>query len=91
MGDIVLRDRVMDSFHTVLPRVLADDAGDMAAISESTRLVEDLGMSSVSTMELVLVLEDVLEIQIDVEEITPADVASLGALADFVAGHALEE
>lgn len=91
MGDVALRDRVMDSFRTVLPRVLARDAKDTAGISESTRLTEDLSMTSVSIMELVLVLEDVLEIQIDVEEITPADVTSLGALADFVAGHALEE
>jgi acyl carrier protein len=41
----------------------------------------------VSTLELMLELEDTLEIQIDVEEIEPADLASLGALADFIAGH----
>jgi len=71
--------------------VLARDNADTLGISESTRLMEDLSMTSVSTMELVLMLEDTLEIQIDVEEITPADVASLGALADFVAGHVTEE
>jgi hypothetical protein len=43
-------------------------------------------MTSTVTMELMLELEDVLETQIDVEEIEPADLASLGALADFGRG-----
>jgi acyl carrier protein len=55
------------------------------------RLMEDLGLTSVSTLELMLELEDALEIQIDVEEIEPADLTSLGALADFVAGHVLAD
>jgi acyl carrier protein len=44
-------------------------------------------MTSVNTLELMLSLEDVLEIQIDVEEIQPNDVACLGALADFIAAQ----
>jgi acyl carrier protein len=71
-----------------LPKVLARDPGDAALeFSDSMRLMEDLGLTSVSTLELMLELEDTLEIQIDVEEIEPADLASLGALADFIAGH----
>jgi acyl carrier protein len=89
MSDGALRDRVMESIHAILPRVLARDAGEETVeISDGLRLMEDLGLTSVSTLELMLELEEDLEIQIDVEEIQPADLSSLGALADFIAGHA---
>jgi acyl carrier protein len=88
MSDAALRERVMESMHVILPRLLARDGEDAAVeFSDSMRLMEDLGLTSAATLELMLELEDTLEIQIDVEEIGPADVASLGALADFVAGH----
>ena len=87
MSDSTVRERVMESIHVVLPKVLSLDTGAGAGLSESTRLKEDLGMTSTVTMEMMLELEDALEIQIDVEEIEPADLACIGALADFVAGH----
>lgn len=87
MSDIAVRERIMESIHVVLPKVLSLDTDAAAGLSASTRLMEDLGMTSTVTMELMLELEDALEIQIDVEEIEPADLASVGALADFVAGH----
>ena len=88
MSDSALRERVMESMHVILPRLLARDGEDAAVeFSDSMRLMEDLGLTSAATLELMLELEDTLEIQIDVEEIGPADVASLGALADFIAGH----
>lgn len=87
MSDSTVRERVMESIHVVLPKVLSLDTGAAAGLSESTRLKEDLGMTSTVTMEMMLELEDALEIQIDVEEIEPADLACIGALADFVAGH----
>jgi len=92
MSDSALRGRVMESMQVILPNLLARDAEDAALeLSESMRLMEDLGLTSVSTLELMLELEDALEIQIDVEEIEPADLTSLGALADFVAGHVLAD
>jgi acyl carrier protein len=92
MTDSALRERVMESIHTALPRVLArDPAGPGLELTDGMRLMEDLGLTSVSTLELMLELEDDLEIQIDVEEIEPADLASLGALADFIAGHVAED
>jgi acyl carrier protein len=75
-----------------LPKVLARDAEDAALeISENMRLMEDLGLISAATLELMLELEEALDIQIDVEEIEPTDLASLGALADFIAGHVAED
>jgi acyl carrier protein len=92
MSDSALRGRVMESIHVALPRVLARDPGGPGLeLSDSMRLMEDLGLTSVSTLELMLELEEDLEIQIDVEEIEPADLASLGALADFIAGHVAED
>jgi acyl carrier protein len=87
MSDSAARERVMDSIYTVLPEVLAAGQADRPELSEKTRLMEDLGMTSVATLELMLGLEDVLDIQIDVEEIQPDDVACLGGLADFIAGQ----
>lgn len=82
----------MDSIHVILPKVLARDAEDAALeISENMRLIEDLGLILVATLELMLELEEALDIQIDVEEIEPTDLASLGALADFIAGHVAED
>jgi acyl carrier protein len=82
----------MENIHVILPKVLARDPGDAALeISEGMRLMEDLGLTSVATLELMLELEEALEIQIDVEEIEPTDLASLGALADFIAGHVAQD
>ena len=87
MEDATLRERVVHSIRTVLPRVLRQD--EVGALSEGTRLMEDLRLSSASTMELLLELEGDLDIQIDVEDVDRSDFASVGTLADFVAGHAL--
>lgn len=79
----------MESIHVILARVLARDTEDAAfEFLDSMRLMEDLGLTSVATLELLLELEDTLEIQIDVEEIQPTDLACIGALADFIASHA---
>ena len=87
MSDGAARERVMESIYVVLPEVLAAGPAGRPELSEKTRLMEDLGMTSVATLELMLGLEDVLDIQIDVEEIQPDDVACLGGLADFIAGQ----
>jgi acyl carrier protein len=87
MDDTQLRQRVVDSIRAVLPRVLREE--EVPAVSEGTRLMEDLGLSSSSTMELLLELEGDLDVQIDVEDVDRADFASVGTLADFIAGHTL--
>jgi acyl carrier protein len=81
-----LRQRVIDSITGLLPHVAR---GVRCEVTEDTRLMEDLELTSTSTLELMLEVEEDLAIQIDVEDIQPADVASIGALADFIAAHAL--
>jgi acyl carrier protein len=85
MTDTAIRDRVLESLQVVLPKVLA--SGTVIDLSEGTLLDGDLGLSSAATMTLMLELEETLEIQIDVEEIEPSDLTSVGALADYIAGH----
>ena len=87
MSDGAARERVMESIYVVLPEVLTTVPAGGPELSEKTRLMEDLGLTSVATLELMLGLEDILDIQIDVEEIQPDDVACLGGLADFIAGQ----
>jgi acyl carrier protein len=90
MTSSTLRAQVMDSINDVLPRLLARGSDDaVPELADHTRLMEDLGLTSAATLELMLELEESMDIQIDVEEIEPADLASIGALADFVAGHAV--
>ncbi|HEX4091199.1 MAG TPA: phosphopantetheine-binding protein [Trebonia sp.] len=86
MSDDAARKRVLESIYVVLPDVLAASP-DGSGLSEKTRLMEDLGMTSAAALELMLGLEDALDIQIDVEEIQPDDMACLGGLADFIAGQ----
>ena len=86
-GDDVaeLRQRVLDSMAEVLPKLLQSEQTDLP---QSTRLMEDLGLTSTTTLELMLELEDNLDIQIDVEDIDQENLASIGTLADFIATHA---
>ena len=87
MSDSEARERVMESIYVVLPEVLPAGPAGRPELSEKTRLMEDLGMTSAAALELMLGLEEALDILIDVEEIQPEDMACLGGLADFIAGQ----
>jgi acyl carrier protein len=86
--DATLRQRVFDSVGELLPRVLGRE---LPALTDSTTLMNDLGMRSANMLELLLELEESLEIQIDVEDIDQDNMNSVGDLADFVAGHAVTD
>lgn len=86
--DRELRARVVENMSTLLPRVLRRE---LPGLSEETSLFDELGLTSVTTLELLLELEEALEIQVDVEDIDQDDLRSVGALADFVTGHAVTD
>ena len=86
--DPELRARVLTGIGELLPRVLKRELAD---VPENACLFDELGLTSASTLELILELEDSLELQIDVEEIGEDDLRSVGSLADFVAGHTITE
>jgi acyl carrier protein len=84
----VPRARVVDSINLLLPRVLKRE---LPAQSEDVCLFDELGLTSASTLALILELEEELDIQIEVEEISQEDLRSLGTLADYVSTHAITE
>ncbi|WP_327287795.1 phosphopantetheine-binding protein [Streptomyces sp. NBC_01198] len=83
-----LRDRLVGSIRDLLPRVLGRE---VAGVTEDTALMDALGLSSTTGLELVLELEDRLELEISVEELGRDDFATVGSLADYVAGNLLAE
>lgn len=82
------RDQVVSTICAVLSRVIRRE---LPPATEETRLMEDLGLSSSSTLELMLELEESLDIQINVEDIDRDDFRTVGTLAGFVVGHLLTE
>ena len=81
------RQRVVDTMTTVLARLL-----DRAEpVTEDMRLMEELGLSSTFGLELLLQLEDQLLILIDVEQMDQDQMATVGDLATYVAGHSRPE
>jgi acyl carrier protein len=85
--DAELRQRVIDTICEVLPRVLGRDLPDVSA---DTTLM-DLELTSASTLEMMLEVEDALEIQVDVEDFDREHLETIGTLATYVAGHALAD
>ncbi|MEU7868944.1 phosphopantetheine-binding protein [Dactylosporangium sp. NPDC049140] len=86
--DPALREHVVETICALLPRVLKREVPDA---SEGTTLMDDLGMSSTTGLELVLELEDRLEREISVEDLGRDDFETVGTLASYVAGNLLDE
>lgn len=81
--DSEFRQQVVDTMTAVLARLL--DRPE--PVTESMRLIEELGLSSTLGLELMLELEDQLLILIDVEEMDPECMTTVGDMATFVASH----
>jgi acyl carrier protein len=77
------REQVVETMVTVLARLLDRDE----PVTEDMRLMEELGLSSTLGLELMLELEDQLLILIDVEEMDPDCMRTVGDMATFVASH----
>lgn len=84
-----LRDRAGAAIVELLPRILKREVTEPIPVDAA--LMEDLGLTSGSTLELILEIEDHLDIQIDVEEIRPDDLRSVTGLAAYVARHVVDE
>ncbi|HEU5023988.1 MAG TPA: phosphopantetheine-binding protein [Spirillospora sp.] len=63
-------------------------AYEPAAVTERTRLVEDLGLDSTGILELLMELEESLGFEVDVDELEPSAFQTLGSLARYAAGAA---
>jgi acyl carrier protein len=86
--DPALRGQLVDGIRELLPRVLRRDVG---AVTEDTTLMEALGLSSTTGLELVLELEERLGLEISVEDLGRDDFATVGSLAHYVAGNLLTD
>jgi acyl carrier protein len=86
--DPALRSQVVEHIFTLLPRVLKRE---VTAASEEMNLMNDLGMSSTTALELVLELEEALEREISVEDMNREDFDTVGSLATYIAGNLIEE
>ena len=82
------RRQVVTAMTELLPRVLGRQ---LPGLAEDTSLFDELGLSSVTTLELLLELEERLDIQVDVEDIDQDDLRSVGTLADFVTVHTIAD
>jgi acyl carrier protein len=83
--DEALRQRVIDAICELLPRSLKQEMPDLSA---DTRLNE-LALSSVGMVGIMLTVEETLEIQVDIEDFEDSDLETIGRLATYVAGHSL--
>lgn len=87
-ADPALRGQLVDSIRELLPRVLRRE---VTGVTEDTALMEALGLSSTTGLELVLELEERLELEISVEDLGRDDFGTVGSLADYVAGNLLTD
>jgi acyl carrier protein len=81
--DGALRQQVLESMTALLVRMLRL----ALPVTEETRLMDELGLSSSQAMELLVELEGELSIAIDVEELDQENMYTVGELADYIAGH----
>lgn len=86
--DPALRERLVESIRDLLPQVLRRE---VPGVTEDTALMDALGLSSTTGLELVLELEERLELEISVEDLDRDHFDTVGSLADYVAGNLLTE
>lgn len=81
--DPEVRQRVVQATTELLAVLLERDE----PVTENMRLMDELMVSSLLGLELLLRLEEQLDIQIDVELMDQDQIHTVGDLATFVAGH----
>ncbi|MFJ8043990.1 phosphopantetheine-binding protein [Kitasatospora sp. NPDC096147] len=86
--DPELRERIVLGIKDALPRVLGREVPEDL---ENVCFFTDLSLTSASTIELVLEIEELLDIQVNVEKVSLDDLRSIDRLADYVAGHLVEQ
>lgn len=84
-GDAGFRTRVFDVMVEQLIRMVRPQV----PITETTRLMDDLRLSSSMALELMLELEEALSVQIDVENLDPEQTYTVGELSDFIAANSV--
>ena len=68
-----------------LKEILEDTVGDSWELTEDLRLMEDLGLSSVDMLYLIIATEETFGIRF--ENIGIRDVQTVGAVVDYIEAH----
>ena len=75
------RARVVGVITAALPEVIDCDA---AALTEQSRLFEELGLDSTGVFELLLRLEEGLDVEFDTDNLEMRHFSTVGSLATFI-------
>lgn len=86
--DPALREEVVTGIIGLLPKVLKRE---MEGVGEETSLMDHLGMSSTTALELVLELEEAMQKEISVENMNRDDFDTVGTLATYIAANIIDE
>jgi len=81
--DGAFRQQVVEAMTVVLARLLQRTE----PITENMGVMDELGLSSTLGLELMLGIEDQLGILINLERMGPAEMATVGDMATYVATH----
>lgn len=81
--DTELRPRVVEAMTEVIARLSERDG----PVTEDMDMADELGLSSSLGLELLLEVEERLGVQIDVENMRPDELRTVGQLATFIASH----
>lgn len=82
------RDRIAEAICRLLPQMLGRAVDGASA---DTRLLDALGLTSTTGLELLLRVEEELELEISVEDLDRGDFATVGSLAGYIAANLLAE
>ncbi|GGZ46606.1 acyl carrier protein [Streptomyces inusitatus] len=83
------RPKLLYAIESALTEVMERDPAEITAITEDTRLFEDLFLDSTSVLELLVTLEDLTGLEVDPEELDMDDFRTVGTLADRVGSQLL--
>jgi acyl carrier protein len=86
--DPELRARIVTEICGLMPKVAKRAVAD---VTEDSNLMDDLGMSSTTALELVLELEERLEREISVEDMGREHFDTVGTLATYISANLLPE
>lgn len=76
------RNEILDKLKEIMISINEDEREKIESSTEDTRLVEDIGLTSVGTLYLVIIIEDAFGIKFD--DVGTASFATVGMVVDYI-------
>jgi len=76
------RSEIVEKLSDIFKMVMGESAADLTACDESAALVDDLGLSSVGILYLVIAIEEYFQIRFD--DVGASDFTTVGQVVDFI-------